>query len=107
MELGQFFARVGSKTTILQRSDTIVRNYGPDVSKELERAFASERIDVRTGVKLLEVSAKGKGKRITFQRGRKTEEIVVDEILYAMGPCAGADGIAAGKWPACRSSRAS
>jgi pyruvate/2-oxoglutarate dehydrogenase complex dihydrolipoamide dehydrogenase (E3) component len=87
VELGQFFARVGSKTTILQRSKQIVRNYDPDVSVELERAFKAEKIDVRTGVKLLEVSqkGKGKGKKILFQRGSKREELVVDEILYAMG----------------------
>jgi pyruvate/2-oxoglutarate dehydrogenase complex dihydrolipoamide dehydrogenase (E3) component len=85
VELGQFFARVGSKTTILQRSKRIVRNYDPDVSLELERAFKAEGIDVQTGVKLLEVSKKGKGKKIVFQRGRNREELVVDEILYAMG----------------------
>jgi pyruvate/2-oxoglutarate dehydrogenase complex dihydrolipoamide dehydrogenase (E3) component len=85
VELGQFFARVGSKTTILQRSKRIVRNYDPDVSLELERAFRAESIDVRTGVKLLEVTKSGKGKKILFQRGTKREEIVVDEILYALG----------------------
>jgi pyruvate/2-oxoglutarate dehydrogenase complex dihydrolipoamide dehydrogenase (E3) component len=85
VELGQFFARVGSRTTILQRSDQIVRSYSPDVSAELERAFKAEKIDVRTGVKLLEVRKTNKGKKILFQRGRKREEIVVDEILYAMG----------------------
>jgi pyruvate/2-oxoglutarate dehydrogenase complex dihydrolipoamide dehydrogenase (E3) component len=85
VELGQFFARVGSKTTILQRSSKIVRNYDPEVSLELERAFKAEKIDVRTGVKLLEVSQTRKGKKIVFQRGRKREELVVDEILYAMG----------------------
>jgi pyruvate/2-oxoglutarate dehydrogenase complex dihydrolipoamide dehydrogenase (E3) component len=85
VELGQFFARVGSKTTLLQRSKRLVRNYDPDVSLELERAFKAEGIDVRTGVKLLQVSKTGKGKKILFQRGAKREEIVVDEILYAMG----------------------
>jgi pyruvate/2-oxoglutarate dehydrogenase complex dihydrolipoamide dehydrogenase (E3) component len=85
VELGQFFARVGSRTTILQRSKKIVRNYDPDVSRELERALKAEEIDVRTGVKLLEVRATGKGKKILFQRGARREEIVVDEILYAMG----------------------
>ena len=93
VELGQFFARVGSKTTILQRSERIVRNYDPDVSAELERAFKAEKIDVRTGVKLLEVSKNGKGKKIVFQRGGKREEIVVDEILYAMGRAPGAGGL--------------
>jgi len=85
VELGQFFARVGSKTTILQRSKRIVRNYDPDVSLEIERALKAEEIDVRTGVKLLEVRKTGKGKKIFFQRGTKREEIVVDEILYALG----------------------
>jgi pyruvate/2-oxoglutarate dehydrogenase complex dihydrolipoamide dehydrogenase (E3) component len=96
VELGQFFARVGSKTTILQRSDKIVRSYDPDVSLELERAFKAEKIDVRTGVKILEVSKTGKGKRIVFQRGRKREEIVVDEILYAMGRAPALGGLSLG-----------
>jgi pyruvate/2-oxoglutarate dehydrogenase complex dihydrolipoamide dehydrogenase (E3) component len=85
VELGQFFARVGAKTTILQRSKRIVRNYDPEVSLELEKAFKAEGIDVRPGVKLLEVTKKGKGKKIIFQRGSKREELVVDEILYALG----------------------
>jgi dihydrolipoamide dehydrogenase len=85
VELGQFFARVGAKTTLLQRSKHIIRNYDPDVSAELERALKAEDIDVRTGVKLLEVRVTGKGKKILFQRGRHKEEIVVDEILYALG----------------------
>jgi len=93
VELGQFFARVGSKTTILQRSKRLVRNYDPDVSLELERAFKAEKIDVRTGVKLLEVSRTGKGRKIVFQRGRKREELVVDEILYAMGRAPALEGL--------------
>jgi pyruvate/2-oxoglutarate dehydrogenase complex dihydrolipoamide dehydrogenase (E3) component len=93
VELGQFFARVGSKTTMLQRSRRIVRNYDPDVSLELERAFKAEKIDVRTGVKLLEVSKTGKGKKIIYQQGKKREELVVDEILYAMGRAPALEGL--------------
>jgi pyruvate/2-oxoglutarate dehydrogenase complex dihydrolipoamide dehydrogenase (E3) component len=96
VELGQFFARVGSKTTILQRSDRLVRGYDPDVTSELERAFKAEEIDVCTGVKILEVSKKGKGKRIVFERGRTREEIIVDEILYAMGRVPALEGLALG-----------
>ena len=96
VELGQFFARVGSKTTILQRSERLVRGYDPDVSAELERAFKAEKIDVRTGVKILEVSKKGKSKRIVFMRGQRREEIVVDEILYAMGRAPALEGLTLG-----------
>ena len=85
VELGQFFSRVGSQTTLLQRSDHIVRNYDPEVSAELEHAFAAENLTVRTGVKLLEVSETGEGKKIAFECDGKREELVVDEILYALG----------------------
>lgn len=93
VELGQFLARVDAQTTILQRSKRLVRNYDPDVSLELERALKAEGIDVRTGVTLLEVRRSGKGKKIIFKRGSKREEIVVDEILYAMGRKPAVDGL--------------
>ena len=93
VELGQFFARVGSKTTLLQRSSRIVRTYDPDVSLELERAFKAEGIDVVTGVKVLEVRPSGKGKKIIYLCGKKKKELVVDEILYAMGRVPAVEGL--------------
>jgi pyruvate/2-oxoglutarate dehydrogenase complex dihydrolipoamide dehydrogenase (E3) component len=93
VELGQFFSRVGSKTTMLQRSDHIVRSYDPEVSAELENAFAAEKLAVRTGVKLIEVSKTSKGKKVTFECGGKREELVVDEILYAMGRAPALSGL--------------
>ena len=48
---------------------------------------------MRTGVKLIEVSKKGKGKKIVYQVGRQREELVVDEILYAMGRRPALDGL--------------
>jgi pyruvate/2-oxoglutarate dehydrogenase complex dihydrolipoamide dehydrogenase (E3) component len=93
VELGQFFARMGAETTFLQRSKRIARIYDPDVSLELERALKAEGIEVRTGVKLLNVRTSGKGKKIRFQRGSKREEIVVDEILYALGRMPNLEGL--------------
>lgn len=97
VELGQFFARMGVETTILQRSKRIVRGYDPDVSAELVRAMKAEGIDVLTGIKLLKVRASGKGKKILFQRGSKREELVVDEILYALGREPNLDGLCLAK----------
>jgi pyruvate/2-oxoglutarate dehydrogenase complex dihydrolipoamide dehydrogenase (E3) component len=85
VELGQFFSRVGSRTTLLQRSERIVRGYDPDVTAELERAFAAEKLDVVTGVKLLGVSATPEGKKISYLCGDTKKELVVDEILMALG----------------------
>jgi pyruvate/2-oxoglutarate dehydrogenase complex dihydrolipoamide dehydrogenase (E3) component len=85
VELGQFFSRVGAKTAMLQRSERLVRSYDPDVTGELERAFAAEKLEVITGVKLLEVSATPEGKKITYLCGDHKKELVVDEILFALG----------------------
>ena len=85
VELGQFFARVGSRTTMLQRSDRLIRGYDPEVSAELQRAFAAEGLEVITGVKVLEVRRSGKRKMVVYQCGKKKCELEVDEILYAMG----------------------
>jgi len=95
VELGQFFSRVGSQTTILQRSKRLVRGYDPDVSLELARAFAAEKLDVVTGVKLLEVRATAKGKEIVYKCGSGKKKLVVDEILYAMGRVPALQGLKA------------
>jgi pyruvate/2-oxoglutarate dehydrogenase complex dihydrolipoamide dehydrogenase (E3) component len=93
VELGQFFSRVGAKTTLLQRSRRIVRTYDPDVSVELQRAFAAEELEVVTGVKLQEVRATGKGKKIFYRCGSKKKDLVVDEILVALGRVPALEGL--------------
>jgi pyruvate/2-oxoglutarate dehydrogenase complex dihydrolipoamide dehydrogenase (E3) component len=85
VELGQFFARMGTKTTLIQRSGHIIRNYDEDVSVELERAFAAEGIDVRTGTKLIRVERAGRLKKIVYEHAGATHELEVEEILCAMG----------------------
>jgi pyruvate/2-oxoglutarate dehydrogenase complex dihydrolipoamide dehydrogenase (E3) component len=85
VELGQFFSRVGSKTTMLQRSKHVIGMYDEDVSIELERAFAAENLELVTGVKLLEVAKTPEGKKITYLCDGAKKELVVDEILYALG----------------------
>ncbi len=85
VEAGQFFSRVGSKTTLLQRSDHLVRGYDPDVGEELVRALRAEGMEVRTGVKLIDVEVTPEGKKIRYEQDRQPHELVVDEILYAMG----------------------
>ena len=97
VELGQFFARVGVKTMILQRSHHLVRTYDPDVSAELERAFRHEGIDLHTDTKLVKVERKGKGKQVTFEQGGKTHRVVADELLCAMGRDPALEGLGLGK----------
>jgi pyruvate/2-oxoglutarate dehydrogenase complex dihydrolipoamide dehydrogenase (E3) component len=84
---------MGARTTLLQRSGRLVRNYDEDVSAELERAFAAEGIDVRTGTKLVKVERAGKLKKITYEQGGRMRTLEAEEILCAMGRDPALDGL--------------
>jgi mercuric reductase len=49
LEIAQIFSRLGSKVTILQRSDHILSHELPDISNELSRHLTDEGIDIITG----------------------------------------------------------
>ena len=93
VELGQFFARMGSRTTLIQRSDRLVRNYDEDVSAELESAFVEEGIDVRTGTRLVRVERAGSMKKIVYEHRGATNEVMAEEILCALGRDPALDGL--------------
>jgi len=93
VELGQFFARMGSKTTIIQRSGRLVRNYDEDVSAELESAFVQEGIDVRTGTKLIRVESAGTMKKVFYEQKGVMCEVIAEEILCATGRDPALDGL--------------
>ncbi|MFL5959887.1 MAG: dihydrolipoyl dehydrogenase family protein [Gaiellaceae bacterium] len=49
-ELAQFFARMGSQVTIVERGDHLLGRVHPDAGELLAELFREEGIDVRTGV---------------------------------------------------------
>ena len=49
LELGQFFARLGTRVTILQRGRMLLSEMDEDVGRALEAALIDEGIDVVTG----------------------------------------------------------
>jgi dihydrolipoamide dehydrogenase len=49
-ELAQFFSRMGSQVTIVERGDTLLGRVHPDAGELLAELFREEDIDVRVGV---------------------------------------------------------
>lgn len=58
LENAQMFARLGSKVTILQRSNRIIPTEMPDVSETLTEYLKNEGIEIKTNVKVNSVSNK-------------------------------------------------
>ena len=84
LELGQTFERLGSHVTVLARSRLLSRE-DVEISTGLATYLREEEIDVRTEVKLAEVSGEPGAFQIRFERDGKSEVIESDQLLAATG----------------------
>ncbi|MEE9166197.1 MAG: mercury(II) reductase [Candidatus Neomarinimicrobiota bacterium] len=86
LELGQALARLGTKVTILQRSDRLIPDHEPEISEAIQEYLQNEGLDIYTGVS---------AKRIKEEKGRKIVTVAKDdgflqdfqaeEVLMAVG----------------------
>lgn len=85
LELGQFFARLGTRVTILQRGRTVLSEMDEDVGRALEASLIDEGIDVVTDLQLLRVTQDATGKRVWVMKDGRERSYVGQEILQALG----------------------
>ena len=84
-EFAQLFARFGIKTTLIQRSRHVLKEFDADAGTEIEKVFRREGIRIFTGTRLLGASRNGKLKSVSFERNGKTISVSAAEILLALG----------------------
>ena len=85
LELGQFFARLGTRVTILQRGRTLLSEMDEDVGRVLEAALIDEGIEVVTGAQLLHVTHDATGKTVWVMKDGRERSYIGAEILQAVG----------------------
>jgi pyruvate/2-oxoglutarate dehydrogenase complex dihydrolipoamide dehydrogenase (E3) component len=85
LELGQFFARLGTKVTILQRGRTLLSEMDEDVGRALEAALIDEGIEVVTGVQLLRVTCNERKKTVWAMKDGRERPYAAEYILQALG----------------------
>jgi len=85
LELGQFFARLGTRVTILQRGCTLLSGMDEDVGRALEAALIDEGVEVVTGAQLLRVTHDATGKTVWVMKDGRERSYVGEEILQALG----------------------
>lgn len=92
-ELGQFFARMGTKTSIVLRSSHLLSGEDHDVGEALTEYYRDEGIDVHTETQILRVS-KRDGKKVVHVMYKGVEgELEADELLYCLGRVPNFDGL--------------
>lgn len=84
-ELGQFLARMGARTTMLIRSGHLLTASDDDVGDALTGYFRDEGIEVMTHTKLRSAQKRNGSKVVHYERGGETQEVVAEEIFYALG----------------------
>ncbi|MGZ3496446.1 MAG: dihydrolipoyl dehydrogenase family protein [Vulcanimicrobiaceae bacterium] len=92
-ELGQFFARMGVKVTIVLRSKHLLSGEDDDIGNALTDYYRDEGIEVETETLAVRVGSRD-GKKIVYCEHKGVEgELVADEILYCLGRIPNLDGL--------------
>jgi pyruvate/2-oxoglutarate dehydrogenase complex dihydrolipoamide dehydrogenase (E3) component len=94
-EMAQSFARLGSKVTIIQRSDQILSKEDKDVADELMNVMQAEGIEVYIGTSLMSVKNLGNAREVTFtiNATRETKSVHAETLLVALGRTPNVEGL--------------
>jgi len=84
LELSQMFARLGSRVTVVQRSE-ILFTEDRDVSQLLENYLRSEGIDILNHTQVVSVVRNGKSLSIDISGRGESRQLHADQILVATG----------------------
>jgi dihydrolipoamide dehydrogenase len=92
-EFGYFYNSMGTKVTIVEFLPAIVPVEDADVSKELEKSFKKQGIDVLTNSEVTHVDTKGNGVVATIKTQNGEVKLEADVLLSAVGVQSNIEGI--------------
>jgi pyruvate/2-oxoglutarate dehydrogenase complex dihydrolipoamide dehydrogenase (E3) component len=92
-ELGQFFSRMGVKTSIVLRSRHLLSGEDHDIGDALTEYYREEGIDVHTETQIMRVSTRGEKKVVHVCRDGVEGDLEADELLYCLGRVPNIDGL--------------
>jgi dihydrolipoamide dehydrogenase len=92
VELAHFFAAIGTKVTVLQRGERLVKNSEPEISDLLKKQM-QKRMDIYLNTEVLEVKKHDDGIRVIGKNKNtgETRSVNSEKILIAAGRKSNAD----------------
>lgn len=88
LEFAHYYNALGSRVTILQRSEHLLKGSDFQAATALRAALEKQGITIHTGVRLESASATVSGKKVIYTQPGHAEgrqEIEAEEIFYALG----------------------
>jgi pyruvate/2-oxoglutarate dehydrogenase complex dihydrolipoamide dehydrogenase (E3) component len=93
IELGQAFARLGTKVTIIEGLERILPREDPEVSAALTGVLQSEQMTIVTNAMFVKASLNGQKKVVTARQGDRFLTFEADEILLTLGRRPNVEGL--------------
>jgi dihydrolipoamide dehydrogenase len=93
VEFGYFYNSMGTKVTIVEFMPRIVPVEDEEISKELEKSFKKNGIEIMTNAEVTKVDTSGNGVRATIKMANGEQQLEADVLLSAVGVQANLEGI--------------
>src|SRR5713226_102422 len=93
VELGQSFARLGTKVTIIEGLERILPREDPEVSAALTGVLQSEQMTIVTNAMFVKARLGGQKKMVTARQGDRLLPFETDEILVTLGRRPNVEGL--------------
>ncbi|MGH8116653.1 MAG: FAD-dependent oxidoreductase [Rhodanobacteraceae bacterium] len=84
-ELGQAFARLGSRVALVQKGERLLPREDDEVSAFVAAVLREDGVDVRTSYKALAAETDSEGRWLRFEHAGASVRIAFDAILVAVG----------------------
>jgi pyruvate/2-oxoglutarate dehydrogenase complex dihydrolipoamide dehydrogenase (E3) component len=85
VEFAQFFCRLGTRVTLIQRSPHILKEEEVEAGAVIEKVFRQENMTVFTDTHLKAAWTEGNLKGVSFIQNGQTVRVAAEQILYALG----------------------
>jgi dihydrolipoamide dehydrogenase len=85
LELGSVWRRLGAKVTIVELMPTILPGNDGDITKEADRIFRRQGLDIRTGTRVTAANLHADGVRVHIEREGAAEVLDADHVLVSVG----------------------
>jgi dihydrolipoamide dehydrogenase len=92
VELGQTFAKFGTKVTILEGSDSILPGFEKEMSQLVSRNLQKSNVDIVTGALAQSSKQTDSDVTVTYKVGDEEKSIAADYVLVTVGRRPNTDG---------------
>ena len=93
VEFAYFYNAIGTKVTIIEYQSDIVPNEDKDVSRELQKIFKKNGIEILTETAVEQVSVKDNSVHVEINTKNKKETLTATKVLSAVGIVANIENI--------------